>query len=98
MTANGRVGDDRRGSCEAYVDIAFAHGIGEPSEAGVNASRLPAELIVFLRWHEPWAHHQTVQRRVERALAYGPLVALDRTPPSDQKRGWGSGFSVNLFL
>ena len=26
------------------------------------------------------AHHQTVQRCVERALAYGPLVALDDRP------------------
>ena len=25
-------------------------------------------------------HHQTVQRCVERALAYGPLIALDKRP------------------
>jgi transposase len=26
---------------------------------------------------KPWVHHQTVQRCVERALAYGPMAALD---------------------
>jgi hypothetical protein len=30
----------------------------------------------FLQWHEGWgAHHQTVQRCVERALAYGAPTA-----------------------
>jgi len=30
-------------------------------------------------------HHQTVQRYVERALAYGPLAALDDWPPEAAK-------------
>src|SRR6185295_7754824 len=41
-------------------------------------------------------HHQTVQRCVERAVAYGPLAALDdrprpaKSPPSQlrRRRGW----------
>jgi hypothetical protein len=38
-------------------------------------------------------HHQTVQRCVERALAHGPIVALDDLPrPGRQPtwRGWGA--------
>src|SRR5215470_10320849 len=31
-------------------------------------------------------HHQTVQRCVERAVAYGPLAALDDRPRSDKGR------------
>src|SRR6201982_601992 len=35
----------------------------------------------FLRWRRAWGvHHQTVQRCVERALAYGPIAALDDRP------------------
>src|SRR5258708_14392028 len=30
-------------------------------------------------------HHQTVQRCVERALAYGPMAALDDRPPSGKE-------------
>src|SRR6201982_3894547 len=35
---------------------------------------------VFAVAHRLGAHHQTVQRCVERALAYGPLAALDDRP------------------
>src|ERR1700731_960156 len=54
MAAGGRVGDDRRGNCQADGGIAFAHGAGEPSGAGANASRLPAESIVFCGGTKPW--------------------------------------------
>src|ERR1700674_3013569 len=44
--------------------------------------------------HALGVHHQTVQRCVERALAYGPMAALDDRPRSgkdadDHRRGQG---------
>src|SRR4249920_1527642 len=39
-------------------------------------------------------HHQTVQRCVERAVAYGPLAALDDRPRLGMSQGKGVGLSA----
>ena len=42
--------------------------------------------------HAVGAHHQTVERCVERALAYGPLMALDDRPRRlRERRDWSGG-------
>src|SRR5260370_39293812 len=52
----------------------------------------------FAVGHALGVHHQTVQRCVERALAYGPMAALDDRPrlrkeptSSAQAQAWGAG-------
>jgi hypothetical protein len=65
-------------------DIGRLTGISrsrtEPGGAGANAARLPGETIVLRGRGKTRVHHQTVQRCVERALAYGALAALDDRP------------------
>src|ERR1039457_2062343 len=40
----------------------------------------PAQSWLFAVGQRLGVHHQTVQRFIERALAYGPLMALDDRP------------------
>ena len=47
---------------------------------GTNASCLPRDPIVFCGCATARAHRQTVQRCIERAVALGPLAALDDRP------------------
>ena len=53
------------------------------------ASRVERARMLLAYWEEPsffavgravGVHHQTVQRCIERALAYGPMAALDDRP------------------
>ena len=62
---------------------AIARSRSEP------ASRVERARMLLAYWDEPsffkvgravGAHHQTVQRCVERALVYGPMAALDDRP------------------
>ena len=58
----------------------LANGAGEPGRAGADAAGHREDPSFFAVSWTVGAHHQTVQRCVERALAYGPLAALDDRP------------------
>ena len=67
---------------------AIARSRSEP------ARRVERARMLLSYWDEPsfysvgravGAHHQTVQRRVERALVYGPTAALDDRPRSGKE-------------
>ena len=81
MAAGGRIGDDGGGDREVDGDFALANRAGEPGGAGANAAHAYRENRSFFAvGRRLGGHHQTVQRCVERAVAYGPLAALDDRP------------------
>ena len=95
MAASGRVGDDRCEEIEALT--ALSRSRTEPASR-VSRARCCwpiARSRRSLRWDKDLGvHHQTVQRCVERALAYGALAALDDRPrpgkePVDHAGGQG---------
>src|SRR5215813_7368053 len=59
---------------------AIARSQTEPARRVERARMLLAYPIVFAVAQAMGVHHQTVQRCVERALAYGPIAALDDQP------------------
>jgi hypothetical protein len=61
---------------------AVARSRTEPAEsrAGENAGSLPGGPVLFCGGTGHGGAPQTVQRCVERALAYGPIAALDDRP------------------
>ena len=65
----------------ALTSFAVENRSGEPGIASTDAARLPREAVLLCGGARTWGvHHQTVQRCVERAMAYGPLAALDDRP------------------
>ena len=69
------------------VDLAALRAIARSRSE--SASRVERARMLLAYWDEPsffkvgravGAHHQTVQRCVERALVYGPMAALDDRP------------------
>ena len=80
MAAGSRIGAERWGYSRVGCDFALAHGTGEPGRAGADAAELPKGSSFFAVGRTMGVHHQTVQRCVERALAYGPMAALEDLP------------------
>jgi transposase len=80
LAASDRIGHRRGGFGSVARDCALANGTGEPGRAGADAAGLPGKPVVFCSGAGGGVHHQTVQRCVERALACGPMVALDDLP------------------
>ena len=77
MAAGGRVGNERRRNWNVDSHCALAKRGGASGGAGANTAHLPGESLFFVVGQRLGVHHQTVQRCVERAMAYGPLAALD---------------------
>ena len=75
-----RTGIWRRGFGGIARDCAVASGTGKSGRAGADAAGLPGGPSFFAVGRAMAVHHQTVQRCVERALARGPLAALDDRP------------------
>ena len=69
-----------RGRCEVDEHFAVSNRAGEPSAPCANASAYGKKPSFFAVGQRVGVHHQTVQRCIERALAYGPLMALDDRP------------------
>src|SRR5262245_30401605 len=80
MAAGNRIGAQRGGCEQVGCGGTVAGGVGEPGRAGSNTARLLGRPVVFCVAQAVGVHHQTVQRCVERALAYGPAAALDDRP------------------
>src|ERR1700730_13238453 len=80
MAAGGRVGNERRRNWNVGSHCALAKRGGASGGAGANTAHLPGEPSFFAVGQRLGVHHQTVQRCVERAMAYGPLAALDDRP------------------
>jgi hypothetical protein len=79
---SGRVGDDRE---EIETLTALSRSRTEPASRVSRAAMLLAyreNPSFFAVARRLGAHHQTVQRCVERAVAYGALAALDDRPIS----------------
>src|SRR5271157_4432646 len=80
MATGGRIGDDRR------RDGRLGAIARSRSEATRRVER--AQILLAYRENPSFCgvgqrlglHHQTVQRCVERAMAYGPLAALNDRP------------------
>ena len=68
------------GDWKADGDFALANRGGEASGAGEMLLRYAEKPSFYAVGQRLGVHHQTVRRCVERALAYGPLVALDDRP------------------
>jgi transposase len=80
MAASGRVGDDGE---EIEALTALSRLRSEPASRVSRAAMLLAyreQASFFAVGQRLGVHHQTVQRCVERAVAYGPLAALDDRP------------------
>src|ERR1700682_5221404 len=78
MAAGGRVGDDRR---RDWTAIARSRSEGAGRGGGAQMLLTYRENPSFFAVGQRLGvHHQTVQRCVERAMAYGPLAALDDRP------------------
>src|SRR5450432_3197795 len=63
--------------------MAVSRSRTEPAsrvQRGADASGLSRKPIFFCRRTTPWCASSDVQRCIERALAYGPLMALDDRP------------------
>ena len=80
MAASGRVGDDRRGDWSTDGSVAVADRTGRPGVAAVMLLGYREKPSFFAVGRRLGVHHQTVQRCVERAMAYGALAALDDRP------------------
>ena len=59
---------------EAHGDRAVANGAGKPGGAGADAAGVWEDPSFFAAGRALGMHHQTVQRCVERAVAYGALA------------------------
>src|SRR5271155_3378284 len=72
----------RRGYGEVEVDSAIANGTGNPGRAGADIAGLSGRPVVFCGQSgaRTASSYQTVQRCVERAVAEGPVAALDDRP------------------
>ena len=60
--------------------VSITRSRTEPGRAGADAVGLPGRPLVLCGGSRFGVHHQTVQRCVERALAYGAMAALDDCP------------------
>ena len=112
MAEGDRIGDERGGCGGVACDGPFAERTSEPGRASRMLLAYGDEPSFFQVGRAVGAHHQTVQRCIERALAYGPLAALDvvrgparsrRSPPrprhgcrSGLPQGQGSRLSARI--
>jgi hypothetical protein len=81
VATGSRVGDERGRDRNFGRDCTISQRGGTSSATSANAAELPGESLVFFAVGKKLGlHHQTVERCVERALAYGPLAALDDRP------------------
>ena len=64
----------------ACVRLPVREANRQPGRASANAADLPGRAILFSGGRAVGAHHQAVQRCVERALVFGALAALDDRP------------------
>src|SRR5215470_9377391 len=80
MAAGNRIGAQRGGCEQVGCGDTVAGGVGEPGRAGSNLLAYWEDRSFFAVAQAVGVHHQTVQRCVERALAYGPAAALDDRP------------------
>jgi hypothetical protein len=67
--AGDRICNWRGGFAGIARDCLLANGTGEPGRASADAAGLPGRRVVFAMGRAVGAHHQTVQRCAERALA-----------------------------
>jgi hypothetical protein len=69
-------------SADLTTFAAIARSRTEPASRVQRARMLPSyrDNLSFATGQAIGVHHQTVQRCIERALAYGPIAALDGTP------------------
>jgi hypothetical protein len=80
VEAGDRVVARRCGFGKVEVDSAVANRTGVPGRAGADPAGVSRGSIVFAVGRGLGLHHQTVQRCVERAVAEGPMAALDDRP------------------
>jgi transposase len=88
MTAWRRVIELSIGEDDLAKLVSITRSRTEPASRVERARMLLAyreDPSFFAVGHSLGVHHQTVQRCVERALAYGPMVALDDRPRSGKE-------------
>ena len=77
----------------ALRSIARSRTERRAGRAGADAAGVPGRSLVFRGGARLGVHHQTVQRCVERAIAYGALAALEdcggRAERADHRGGQG---------